>query len=683
MDKSKAKKRSRIDITRLIYALVIIFILVVTALAIQARRAEVLEAGYKEVLEKYADRGGLIYGADDSAPPLRFVDDDGVYKGVVVDMMNQLSLEMGIEIRCVPYKWEDALENLKEGRTDMCDMFMSEERAKNYVFSDPLYNLRTVMVINNSDEFTLDDIGHLTIATQKGDYANGYLKENYPSAELVYVHDVGEALKELMSDRVDAVIGDEPVLLYYADKMDIEDSITFLGTSLYEEPTVIALPKSEEDLLPVLNHAIASLRSTDSIEKIQQKWFTISTPITMEEDDTLALKIIFAGFLVVLLVALFFYLNSLRLQHMVADRTRELNGKNEELQFIFDSMPEGIVLLDSGGKVINGNLSFFETGARLEEGEMKCSSLLKKICDHEGCTGDPMTCGVGCIAYECLKNETELTRKKQIGARTFEIKAAPTSITDLAGDERAVLVVVRDITLDEINDKKLLQNSKMAAVGQLAAGMAHQIKNPLGVIRTQSYLLRRGKSGDSYVTNSLDYIDDSVKRAASIIDNVMNFWRMSDDTLEELNVRDFLESLRGLYEGNFKRKKALLNIECDEKLTVTSYPESLKHIFHNLISNGLDALDEGGRVDIEAEDMGNAIMVKVKDDGCGISESDMPNLYNPFFSTKEPGKGTGLGMFVIYSEVEKIGGTIEVDSEEGKGTEFRVIIPRERIDKDE
>ena len=61
----------------------------------------------------------------------------------------------------------------------------------------------------------------------------------------------------------------------------------------------------------------------------------------------------------------------------------------------------------------------------------------------------------------------------------------------------------------------------------------------------------------------------------------------------------------------------------------------------------------------------------------------MPNLYNPFFSTKEPGKGTGLGMFVIYSEVEKIGGTIEVDSEEGKGTEFRVIIPRERIDKDE
>lgn len=681
MDNKTDKKTEKHLGVNILYLVVSIFIIVVAVVMIQAQINSRNEAQYKEIIEKYASRGALIYGADDSAPPLRFVDDDGVYKGVVVDMMNQLSIEMGIEIRCVPFKWENALENLKDGKTDMCDMYASEERGKYYVFSDPLYNLRTVMVISNKDDFTLNDLNDLTIATQKGDFANGYLQEHYPEAELVYVHDVGEALDELMADHVDAVIGDEPVLLYYADKRDIESELTFLGTSLYEFPCVLAFPKDEADLVPAVNHAIASIKQTDAFEKIQQKWFTISAPITMNEQDTLALKIIFASFLLAIVVALFFYFNSLRLQHMVADRTRELNGKNEELQFIFDSMPEGIVLLDASGNVINGNFSFFEAHVGPGDEKIKCSSLLAGFCRAENCSGDPKTCGEGCIAYECLNRDMEISRKVQIGPRSFEIKASPTSITDLAGDERAALVVVRDITLDEINDKKLLQNSKMAAVGQLAAGMAHQIKNPLGVIRTQSYLLRRGKGEDKSVTDSLDYIDDSVKRAASIIDNVMNFWRMSDDTLSEVKMKDFLESLKELNEGSFRRKKAELEINCDETLVITSYPESLKHIFHNLISNGLDALDEGGKVTIDVNDFPDALIVSVRDNGCGIKKEDMPNLYNPFFTTKEPGEGTGLGMFVIYSEVEKIGGTIEVDSEEGKGTEFRVVIPKERAVK--
>ena len=674
--KDTYRSKDNILLTRILTVIVILGLIAVAAVVINIKVNERKAAQYSEIIQKYADKGGLIYGADDSAPPLRFVDDDGIYKGVTVDLMSQLSLELGLEIRCVPYRWENALESLKEGKTDMCDMFESEERSQYYVFSNPIYNLRTVMVMSKGDDFTLDDIDHLTIATQKGDYANGYLQEHYPNAKLIFVHDVGAALDELMAERVDAVIGDEPVLLYYADKREIENEITFFGTSLYEEPVVIALNKNEKDLLPVINDAIERINSTDALEKIQQKWFTISTPITFNKEDTLPIKIVMAGFVLAMVIATLIYLNSRRLQKMVEDRTRELNGKNEELQFIFDSMPEGIVLMDSRGNVINGNYSFFEKTDNGKE-DMKCSSFLKNLCNTDGCTGDPRACGKGCIAFECLENEEDITRKIQLGARTFEMKASLTKITDLAGDERAVLIMVRDITLDEINDKKLLQNSKMAAVGQLAAGMAHQIKNPLGVIRTQSYLLRRGKSEDEYVTNSLDYIDDSVKRAASIIDNVMNFWRMSDDTLKEIKVKEFLEALKTLNEGNIRNKDAELNISCSDDLTILSYPESLKHIFHNLISNAIDALGEKGRVDIEVEDEEKAIIVSVSDNGCGIRSEDLPNLYNPFFTTKEPGEGTGLGMFVIYSEVEKIGGSIEVKTEEGKGTSFRVVIPKE------
>ena len=151
----------------------------------------------QEVLKKYLRDGAFIYGADESAPPLRFIDDDGVYKGVVIDYMNQLSLELGVEIKTVPYQWEEAQDALKNGQTDFADMFINSQRAQYFVFTEPIYNLRTVLAVRVGEEYSLSDIRHMIIATQRGDYAIGYLKENYPEATLVYVEDVAEGLSLL------------------------------------------------------------------------------------------------------------------------------------------------------------------------------------------------------------------------------------------------------------------------------------------------------------------------------------------------------------------------------------------------------------------------------------------------------------------------------------------------------
>jgi len=123
------------------------------------------------------EHGTLIYGADNHAPPLRYVDQaDLQYKGVVVDYINLLSLELGVNIETHPLLWEDALEHLREGTTDICDMFASKERSKHFIFTDPIYNLRAVlMVMSDSREFA--SIEDMTLATQKGDYVNEYLLE--------------------------------------------------------------------------------------------------------------------------------------------------------------------------------------------------------------------------------------------------------------------------------------------------------------------------------------------------------------------------------------------------------------------------------------------------------------------------------------------------------------------------
>ena len=191
------------------------------------------EQKMQEIVSKYADNGMLVYGADDSAPPLRFIDEDGKYKGVVPDYMNLISIELGIHIECVPYKWNNALEAIKTGKTDMIDLFISPDRSKYMEFTKPLYTLRTIMVTNRNQKYRLDEINNLEVATQMGDYANTYLKEHYPNVKLVYVHDVGEGLNLLINNKVDAVIGDEPVAQYYADKLGIKNRIRTINTSLY------------------------------------------------------------------------------------------------------------------------------------------------------------------------------------------------------------------------------------------------------------------------------------------------------------------------------------------------------------------------------------------------------------------------------------------------------------------
>ena len=115
----------------------------------------------------------------------------------------------------------------------------------------------------------------------------------------------------------------------------------------------------------------------------------------------------------------------------------------------------------------------------------------------------------------------------------------------------------------------------MIAIGQLAGGMAHQIRNPLGVIRTQSYIIRNRHREDTVLNKSLDYVDDSVKRAGEIIDNVMNFWRVSDDTQTEIPIRRLLESVVLLQEKDFTTAGIRVEIDCEETLRLVSGEEAL------------------------------------------------------------------------------------------------------------
>ncbi len=614
------------------------------------------------------EHGSLVYAADRNAPPLRFIDTaDGQYKGVVVDYVNSLSLELGVNIEVHPMVWEGALSSLSEGKTDLCDMFKSEERSRHYLFTNPIYNLRAVFAVRSADKLAagISPIREVVIATQKGDYVNGFLKKNYPKATLIFTSDIAEALALLERGDVDAVAGDEPVVLYQMEQMGLTGNLKIVEKPLYENEVVFAVPRAEAPLVGILNKGIEAINQKGQLEKIQQKWFGISTPIVKAPDyERLKMIIlIVSGILIAAVGGMVTWNYSLKRQ--VAIRTSELQDNRNELQTIFDGMTEYMAVVGLDKTVITMN-SVLQR-ALGEEAEHRiggdCAEIFQIYCGK---------------CEDCLMDKTRLESRNcekdvYMNSEAFTIRTYP--LWDSQENLKSILVVVQNTTGEKLAKNQMLQANKMVAIGQLAAGIAHEIRNPLGIVRNYSYILKTAHKQNPELMKSLDCIDSAVNRASRIIDNLLNFSRISGDSWEWINVNELIQNIVELEQKKLISQNITMAVECPKDIRIFSNTESLKHILINLITNGTDAIHKDGELSLNVSRHGGDLVIEVKDTGCGIPKEDMERVFNPFYTTKEPGKGTGLGLYIVYTEVKKLNGDISVSSMIGEGTCFSVMLP--------
>jgi len=230
---------------------------------------------------------------------------------------------------------------------------------------------------------------------------------------------------------------------------------------------------------------------------------------------------------------------------------------------------------------------------------------------------------------------------------------------------------------------ELIQSSKMAAVGQLAAGISHELSQPLTGIRgfAQTILLDLDK--ETVIREDLERIIRQVDRMDTIIKNVRFFSRKSEFAISELDINKPVEDALMLLTEQLKVHNVRLVIELEKNLPkIKGDCNQLQQVFLNLIANARDAMDSlkdqrEATLFIKtsfARAM-NVVVVNVRDTGCGISENVLEHIFNPFFTTKPPGKGTGLGLSIVYRIVESHGGKVSVESREGVGTCFTAVFP--------
>ena len=240
-----------------------------------------------------------------------------------------------------------------------------------------------------------------------------------------------------------------------------------------------------------------------------------------------------------------------------------------------------------------------------------------------------------------------------------------------------IVAVGRDLTEQRKLEAQLLQSQKLAALGVMAGGIAHEIRNPLAICSSSAQFLMDDDITLGFRKECAEKIQTGIQRASIIIENLLRFARPSVKTqVEQVDLFSLIQETLTLIANQARIQKIKLKSEILEgPVLISGNASLLQQVFINLFLNAIKAMPDGGTLGFSMEKKQKEVMVCINDTGDGISKRDIDKIFDPFYTTMSVGKGTGLGLSICYSIVKQHSGTIEVDSVKGKGSTFTVKLP--------
>ena len=250
-------------------------------------------------------------------------------------------------------------------------------------------------------------------------------------------------------------------------------------------------------------------------------------------------------------------------------------------------------------------------------------------------------------------------------------------------DKKKLVILERDSLEQEVEQGKrdlddshvlLARSQRLSSIGALAAMVAHELRNPLGVIRTAAYNIRRKNENPSLVRH-IDNIDKKIEESTSIINNLLNYSKIQVPHIEQIHLAGVLDECISSARKRFHNKKVKFSkrLRAVRKLTFMADPDQIREVFLNILNNAAQSIEDQGTIRISAFTGDEKVIVDIVDDGCGIDENHIDKVFDPFFSGKP--KGTGLGLAICSEMVELHGGSISIKSGQGEGTKVSVILP--------
>jgi two-component system, NtrC family, sensor kinase len=396
-------------------------------------------------------------------------------------------------------------------------------------------------------------------------------------------------------------------------------------------------------------------------------------------------------------------------------KTEEVQRQAERFRRLTEACLEAIVAADQ-----EGNMTLFNPAAERVFG-YRAAEVLGQPLSLLMPAEDRAAYQRGLLRYVRTRQAHFIGRTVQLRGRRkdgaeFPLEVALSAI-DL-GEELEFLGCLRDLTEQNRMRALLVRSEKLASIGLLSAGIAHEINNPLAFIATNLAVLDRDSRGlmallEAYEgardrlaevdpeaaqriaalaeENDLPYVRDNldrllertragVERVTRIVQSLRGLARTDPPELEEACVPDLMDMALEMVRGRLQRRAVKVTLDYGGVPKVRCAPTQIGQVLLNLLVNAVQAIDaagraEGGCIRITSRGVGKELLIEVADNGCGIDPRDLPRLFDPFFTTKPVGEGTGLGLSISHGIITAHGGRIEVDSRPGEGSQFRIFLP--------
>ena len=348
-------------------------------------------------------------------------------------------------------------------------------------------------------------------------------------------------------------------------------------------------------------------------------------------------------------------------------RAMEMQRLKDYSENIIESLTVGVSVIDEAGLVIGWNRVLEE-----QVGIRKEAALGRGLQDVLGSA--PYGALFPDESQADFRLLSEITLETADGGkRVFDIARTP--LLDNALQPYGTIIVFEDIT-DKIRlQQQLLTSEKLASIGLLSAGVAHEINTPLTGISSYIQMLQK-KLTDTHYAQILEKVEAQTDRVARIIKNLLTFARSpSEASFQRVDLKQSLEEILSLIDYKLKNMNIRLVLELEAIPPVYAQGERLQQVFINIILNALDAMPGGGELRVRLSLENGAAVVRISDTGTGIKPEHRSRIFDPFFTTKGVGKGTGLGLSISYAIVKEHDGRIDVQSEVGRGSTFIITLP--------
>ena len=367
---------------------------------------------------------------------------------------------------------------------------------------------------------------------------------------------------------------------------------------------------------------------------------------------------------------------NINLEEKVEKRTAELSKSEKKFRHLYAASKDMVFFCDTKNNLMDINESGLEMLGYCKE-ETPLFNLTTMLKNEE-----EITAYYKLMEQDGYIKDLELEFCKKDGT-ILNVLLSASALYDDDGNMIGCEAIAKDLTKIKTMMEQLISSEKMASVGQMAAGVAHEINTPLGIILGYSQLMMDDFEEDSEAFESLQVIERQTQASRKIVADLLKFSRQSGSAQEDININEVLSDVISVTEHNLNLSQVKVHLELTDDLpTVVGDAEKLRQVFVNLTNNAHHAMEEQKKGDIylssRFDEQRNLVIAEVRDTGHGIPESIKKKIFDPFFTTKPVGKGTGLGLSVTYGIIKDHGGMIELESPvEGtdSGTLFRILLP--------